>query len=83
MTKPLYQLKIWLKYSDQYIFLHRILSETTLKSIFHFRICIPTYTYRSIDWKTIEIEHQLRVKVKHVIEIQIETQWTLIILEYM
>ena len=35
-------------YSNQYIFLQPILSATTLKSIFHFRICIPTLDIRHI-----------------------------------
>ena len=41
VTKQVHQIKIFFKYNAQYMFLQPTLSATTLKSNFHFRICIP------------------------------------------
>ena len=48
-TNLVNKIKIRLKYSNQHIFLQLILSATTLKSIFHFRICIPNLLQRETD----------------------------------
>ena len=41
VTKPVNEIKIWLKHCDQCYFWQLMLSARIFKSIFEFRICIP------------------------------------------
>ena len=50
VTKQVHQIKIFFKYNAQYMFLQPTLSATILKSIFHFRICIPTSVLEKIHY---------------------------------
>ena len=50
VIKPVDEIKIWLKHCDQCLFLQPMLSARSIKSIFEFRICIPS---RYVLYKTV------------------------------
>ena len=53
MVKPVDEIKIWLKHCDQCLFLQSMLSASIFKSIFYFRIWIPTLHNNRIRYKSL------------------------------